>query len=536
MDLYRFVLPHICAGAAAFPLRLNLVATSPEPGSTASQLSAVAKAERIGRRTVYCWKSARVGRGWRSSNIAWIRIAPLGEAELGGGQVRIGVLCLHRQNGLIMSLCRLRSMTSFYMKPIRCFLLLTLAAFASLHPALADDKKEMARKAAVEKLTDQDQLAKIAVEDKSAIVRDAAVGRLTDPTMLARVALQGTSGITRKAAMDKVTDQSVLASVALKDKACDSVAKDRQWSCIHYYDKATTERLSISEAAARKLTEQALLARVSLEAEDETARRAAVMGLTDQPLLAKVALEETVDIVRRTALGKLTDQALLAKLVLETTNETAHALLRRVTDQAALARVALEDKDEPSRRYAVEKLTDQNLLLRIALEDKAKRVRMAAVGGLTDKSLLEKIPAEDRTASPEVYTYTYTSTFADSAAPAKGKGASAETTVLTIEFHTDGPLTPRSQRVFTFSYGPYKYSSTDPGVVARSTILAVDPVTQLPSEWSFDMRAKSDTIQHEFSLFNGNVAMRRTISVGGSSGLVLLTALEGSKGEWRMTP
>jgi hypothetical protein len=295
---------------------------------------------------------------------------------------------------------------------------------ASFSPALAEDKGEMARIAAVEKLTDQGLLAKISVKDKSAVVRKAAVERmtdqtalttvamedkdrplrkvaaerLTDQTMLAKVALQNDDGNVRKAAIDRLTDQTVLVRAALGDSACNQVATDRQWSCIHYYEPKDLQRYSVPKAAIDRLTDQAALAKVALEGRDETVRLFAVGKLTDQRLLARVALEDKNEDARRVAVSKLTDQTVLVRVVLEDKDGgTRRLAVGKLTDQTVLARVALEGRDETARRVAVGKLTDQTVLARVALEDKDRDARKAAIDRLTNETVLAKIAVEDKT-------------------------------------------------------------------------------------------------------------------------------------------
>ena len=146
-------------------------------------------------------------------------------------------------------------------------------------------------KAAVEKLTDQALLAKIAVEDTNADVRYLAVKKLTDQAVLAKIAVKDREPYVRRAAVQNLTDQAALAKVAVEDK---------EWR--------------IRDSAVEKLTDQALLAKIAVEATEASVRPAAVRNLTDQALLAKIAVNDKDSDVREAAVEKLTDQALLAKI------------------------------------------------------------------------------------------------------------------------------------------------------------------------------------------------------------------------------
>ena len=81
-----------------------------------------------------------------------------------------------------------------------------------------DAKEWYDRVAAVEKLTDQTLLAKIAVEDKHRWVRVAAVERLTDQTLLAKIAVEDKDWAVRKATVERLTNQTLLTKIAIEDE------------------------------------------------------------------------------------------------------------------------------------------------------------------------------------------------------------------------------------------------------------------------------------------------------------------------------
>jgi hypothetical protein len=131
-------------------------------------------------------------------------------------------------------------------------------------------------------------------------------------------------------------------------------------------------------------------------------RAAATSGLTDQALLARIALEDNDDGVRMSAVEELRDQGLLARIAVEAKEPQLHLVRRwavgKLTDQASLTRIALEDKDADIRETAIRELTDENSLAKVALKANETRDRCSAVGRLTDQALLAKIAAEDKDA------------------------------------------------------------------------------------------------------------------------------------------
>ena len=142
------------------------------------------------------------------------------------------------------------------------------------------------------------------------------------------------------------------------------------------------------ETVVRKLTDQALLAKIAVESRDADVRRAAVRKLTDQALLAKIAVEDTDHPdVRITAIEKLTDHALLAKIAIKDEDSSVRsAAIEKLTDQALLADLAVEDTDLDVRSTAVSKLTDQALLAKIAVEAEDPVIRAEAIAELDESN------------------------------------------------------------------------------------------------------------------------------------------------------
>lgn len=148
--------------------------------------------------------------------------------------------------------------------------------------------------AAGRQLSDQAQLAKIAVDDKDALVRATAVRKLTDPTLLGKVVLRDKDTLVRAAAVENLTDQTLLATIAIDDK-----------------------HAVVRAAAVKQLADQTVLVTIAVEDKDALVRAAAVKQLTDQKVLAKIAVKDWDPVVREEAVGKLTDPTLLAKIAVK---------------------------------------------------------------------------------------------------------------------------------------------------------------------------------------------------------------------------
>jgi hypothetical protein len=256
-------------------------------------------------------------------------------------------------------------------------------------------------RAAVEKLTDQALLAKIAVKEENPDVRQAAVYKLTDQALLAKIAVEDNNQYVRSAAVINLTDQNVLAKIVIE--AVDFRFDVRE-AFLHLTDQALLARIAIEaknedvrKNAVKDLTDQALRTKIAVEANDADVRATAVEDLTDQAMLAKIAVEDNSTSVRATAVGKLTDQALLTRFAVKDNSSDVRAIaVEKLTDQALLAKVAIDAKDSDTRKAAVEKLTDQAPLAKVAVAAINADARRATVGKLTNQTLLAKIAIEDK--------------------------------------------------------------------------------------------------------------------------------------------
>jgi len=142
----------------------------------------------------------------------------------------------------------------------------------------------------------------------------------------------------------------------------------------------------VSRAVLKKLTDQAVIAKVAIEFTDFDTSSAAVAMLTDESALVKVALSSKDVDIRRAAVARMdwkkrTNQWALAKVVRKPEEyEIREAALAKLTDQSILAKLAVEQDS----REAIQKLTDKSLLSKVASESKDAYIRNAALEKLTD--------------------------------------------------------------------------------------------------------------------------------------------------------
>jgi hypothetical protein len=287
-----------------------------------------------------------------------------------------------RMSGRISDTLRNKRKLVGAMTAALCVVLLVLPGCSPSQTKLAKVAMELhedlgAREAAVDRLTDEALLAKVALNTNNYTVQVAAAGKLTDQALLSKVAVEAHDEGVRVAAVKRLTDQALLTKVALQPLSFDNE--------------------DVIVAAVEKLTDQALLAKIATKNGNIGVRAAAVRTLTDQALKAQIAMGDKEFFVKEAGLKTLTDQALLAKIAVEGRDVGDRcAAVQALTDKALVAKIAVEDESEYVRVAAVQRLTDQGLLARIAVEDEAGAVRCAAVKTLTDQPLLARIAIEDK--------------------------------------------------------------------------------------------------------------------------------------------
>lgn len=293
------------------------------------------------------------------------------------------------------------------------------------------------RSEGVKHVTDQELLLKVLIEDNSITIQLAALERLTDQEILARISFGLDSSIDsislRKKAIERLEDQSLLARIALEDPS--RQLRETAVQSITDPELASEIRAWFYPEDTRKIEDQSLLERIALEAKEISVRIEAVNLVENRAVLMEVAAEggypahvseaarkrlteAELEILRPFAdpleTHKVTDQALLARIVREAKNsQVRHAAATRLLDRNLLAWVAMNDEVPTVRTVAVRQMIemknpvrnpshvysyppiDQRLLARIAREDEDISVRGAAIKGLTDQAMLAHIAMTD---------------------------------------------------------------------------------------------------------------------------------------------
>jgi uncharacterized DUF497 family protein len=295
-------------------------------------------------------------------------------------------------------------------------------------------RDEYAAERAVEKLTDQAALSQAAENGRSLKTRKAAVSRLTDQQALEKIVRMERMEDVRILALDRLDDrcQQVFA-----DAARDSLLTEGMNTAV-----AASGRLRMS--AVRRLTDQKLLAEVAKITDPDKARRserhvfgarrdpdaafarmqnearlreesravvfAAFEKITDEAALADVAMNADYDEIRGKALTKMTDQKLMAGIVAAKTKdsswvvsgrerdekEAALAMLtQKITDEGLLAGIVVDSENTEIRDAALKKISGWKALAHVVQNAKDKHIRLAATGRHADPRALADIAAND---------------------------------------------------------------------------------------------------------------------------------------------
>lgn len=261
-------------------------------------------------------------------------------------------------------------------KPCHFLRVIALIVIASAIYSCASltSTNDKARLRAVNKITDQSTLFKVALEDKSIEIKRIAFNKITDENYLNRFATESKDQTLRLEAVRKITDQNTLCKIALEDMSNE-----------------------VKIAAFNKITDESLLVRFVQESKDLKLLLEAVRKITDQNTLCRIALENLSTEVRVAAFNKITDENLLNRLAIESRDSKLRMeAVKKITDQNTLFRVASEDLSYEVKLAAINKITDENLIVRLVKESKDLKLRLEAVKKITDQNTLYKIALEDK--------------------------------------------------------------------------------------------------------------------------------------------
>jgi len=256
---------------------------------------------------------------------------------------------------------------------------------------------------AVQKITDQDALAKIALEDDDRHVRQVAVEKrvifvekITDQDALTKIALSDKDSYVRYIAIKKIGDQKTLVQIALSDNDDYSV----RGSVIEKIDDQkilaqialSVDNHIVRDYATKNLTNQTILAQIALSDDDYSVRHSATKKIIDQKVLGQIALSDEYYDVRNEAVQKLKNQTILTKIAIEeVVSDIALVAAKKITNQSNLSKIALQADTDPAREFAAPLVTNELAKGKLALSSLDHFVREEIIKNIIDEFILAQI-------------------------------------------------------------------------------------------------------------------------------------------------
>jgi hypothetical protein len=218
--------------------------------------------------------------------------------------------------------------------------------------------------AAIKQMTDQDELAVVALEGWPDEVKFAAARQVCDNALLERIITLTTSEAVRRRAMQNVSDPELLKAYA----------RNRQYG--------------VAWAAIGMIADQEFLAELVLE-DSSLEKQKHVLGLIDSnDLLQKIALEASDYRVKNLAVERITDRACLLDMVEASKDPKLRAqCFAALGDDRAVAREVLNTPTftTQSKYLALQRL-DKTALREVyesMAEGEDRRAVLSAQGGFT---------------------------------------------------------------------------------------------------------------------------------------------------------
>lgn len=169
------------------------------------------------------------------------------------------------------------------------------------------------RKAAVEKLIDEEFIHTILMQEQSAKVRLSAMLKITNSDLLAEVAMKSKDDKIREIAVSKIDNQNLLKVISSSDK--------NRW---------------VREQAVNNLIENqenlALLTNIAMQDPDENVRYTAVLKIKDLHFLQKVITESVYKDSVYVAISNIEDLETLVVLRMTTKPEIQKKLVERIQE------------------------------------------------------------------------------------------------------------------------------------------------------------------------------------------------------------
>jgi phage terminase small subunit len=148
-------------------------------------------------------------------------------------------------------------------------------------------------------------------------VRVKAVERVSDQAVLKRIAITTKDYIIGKIALEKISDQEILKSIATNSKEPNirniAIGKITNHAFIEKLIQNEVD-LDSKRSVIEKLTNQQILIKIALNDKNESIREMSVQNIVDENVLTEIAKNDESNIVGQTAFNKITNVTIRASI------------------------------------------------------------------------------------------------------------------------------------------------------------------------------------------------------------------------------
>lgn len=187
-------------------------------------------------------------------------------------------------------------------------LALTIIGFSIYSCATLNSTNYQARIRAVNKITDQNILYKVALEDISFEVKIAAINKITDQNLLYNIAIESVEPKISLEAVNKITDQDILYKFALENRSLIWIEAMKKLSARQLAKLASDfKELGFKLMAVDLLTDQIELTNIAQNNDNWDVRKAAFKKLDDNSLdiLTREAEDPAIALSAKIRLGRI---------------------------------------------------------------------------------------------------------------------------------------------------------------------------------------------------------------------------------------
>lgn len=214
----------------------------------------------------------------------------------------------------------------------------------------------------------------------------AAVDAVSSQKKLKKIAQTADSFTVRKKAVSKITDKEILSRIYSEDGFNKTVV------CALF-------QVTTLVQAVKEMTRTDMLSDVIFKSSDTKAGVAAVSKLPGDFDFGRIIQKSRDTDVARAALNRCSDMSVIKKTVLQGVSELRLDALALCRDEALLEEIAIQSKDRIIGEEAVNRIKDIERLMAIVLKSDDYMIQRAALENVKDNSIVRSIILDGRYSS-----------------------------------------------------------------------------------------------------------------------------------------